>query len=86
MRLRCYTKWQHPARNLQIGDVVILQEDNIIPCKWPLGRVVEVYPGSDGLVRVVQVRTSSGTYQRLVSKIALLLPLVDCIFIIFTLI
>ena len=71
--LRRYTKWHHPTRNPQVGDVVILQEDNLIPSKWPLGKIVEVHPGSDGLVRVVQVKTSSGTYRRPITKIALLL-------------
>ena len=68
--LRRYTKWHHPTRNPQIGDVVILQEDYLASSKWPMGRNVEVHPGSDGLVRVVQVKTSSGTYKRPISKIA----------------
>ena len=72
--LRRYTKWHHPSRNLQVGDVIILQDDNLIPLQWPLGRIVEVHPGSDGLVRVVQVKTSAGIiYRRPISKIALLL-------------
>ena len=71
--LRRYTKWHHPSRNLQVGDVIILQDDNLIPLKWPLGRIVEVHPGSDGLVRVVQVKTFAGIYRRPISKIALLL-------------
>ena len=75
--LRCYTKWHHPTRNRQIGDIVILQEDNFIPSKWPLGRIVEIHSGRDGLVRVVQVNTSSGTHRRPISKIALLLPSAD---------
>ena len=75
--LRRYTKWHHPTKNPQIGDIVILQEDNMIPLKWLLGRIVGIYPGSDGLVRVVQVKTSSGTYRRPVSKIAPLLPSAD---------
>ena len=75
--LRRYSKWHHPTRNHQIGDMVLLQEDNLVPLKWPLGRIVEVHPGSDGLVRVVQVRTSTGTYRRPISKIALLLPSSD---------
>ena len=35
-----FVKWHHPSRNLQVRDVVILQEDNLIPTKWPLGRIV----------------------------------------------
>ena len=41
---------------------------------WPLARVTEVYPGKDDVVRVVQVKTPTGTYTRPVSKIACRLP------------
>ena len=75
--LRRYAKWHQPTRNLQIGDVVLLQNDNLISSKWPLGRIVDTYPGRDGLVRVVRVKSTSGTYRRPVSKIALLLPSTD---------
>lgn len=75
--LRKYTKWRHPSRNASIGDVVILQEDNLVPAKWPLARVVQVHEGKDGLVRVVTLKTQTGTYKRPVHVIALLLPTQD---------
>ena len=76
--LKRYTKWYHSSTNICVGDIVILQEDNLIPTKWPLARVIEVHPGKDDLVRVVTVKTSSGTYKRPISKIAfLLLPSQD---------
>ena len=53
----------------------MLQEDNLVPIKWPLARVVNVHAGNDELVRVVTVKTSHGTYKRPTTKIALLLPL-----------
>ena len=59
---------------MQVGDLVLLQEDNLVPTKWPLGRIVETHPGKDGFVRVVTVQTSNGTYKRPITKIALLLP------------
>ena len=71
--LRKYTKWHTPSRNLQIGDLVLLKEDGIIPSKWPLGRIVSIYPGDDKLVRVVTVKTLSGVYRRPAAKVALLL-------------
>ena len=37
---------------------------------WPLGRVLEVYPGRDGQHRVVKVKTAYGTYVRPVSALA----------------
>ena len=72
--LRRSNKWLRSSRNIQVGDIAILQEDNLVPTKWPLARVLEVYPGKDGLVRVVTVKTSTGVYKRPISKLALLLP------------
>ena len=71
--LNKYNKWRSKTRNLSIGDIVVLKEENTIPTKWPLGRIVAVYPGTDGLVRVVDVRTSQGIYRRPITKLALLL-------------
>ena len=72
--LRKFTKWHYPSRNASIGDIVILQEDNLVPAKWPLAKIIEVHPGKDGLVQVVTLKTSNGIYKRPVHKIALLLP------------
>ena len=72
--LRRLTKWQHPTRNVQVGDIVVLQEDNLVPTKWPLARVIETHVGNDKLVHVATIRTSTGTYKRPTNKMALLLP------------
>ena len=71
--IRRLTKWQRPTKNLEIGDVVVIQEDNLVPTKWPLARVVKTHVGNDKLVRVT-VKTSNGTYKRPVTKMAVLLP------------
>jgi transposase InsO family protein len=68
-----FTKWHYPTRNLRVGDVVLLQDDGMIPTKWPLARVAEVHSGKDGMVRVATVRTAKGSYKRPVNKLALLL-------------
>ena len=68
-------KWQHPSRNMSIGDVVLLIENEVIPTKWPLAKVIKTYPGEDGIVRVVDIKTSKGSYRRPVHKLALLLPI-----------
>ena len=60
-------------RNIQVGDVVCVRDEHLAPTKWPLARVVDVYPGQDGQVRVVTVRTSRGTYKRPVTKIVTLI-------------
>lgn len=65
-------KWQQVKTNVTPNMLVLLQEDNIPPLKWPLGRIVEVHTGTDGLVRAVTVRTCNGTYRRAVTRIAVL--------------
>ena len=72
--LRKFHKWHRHSRNITIGDAVLIREDGLVPTKWPLARVTAVYPGKDDVVRVVQVKTSTSTYTRPVSKIACLLP------------
>ena len=67
-------KWRRPAHNLAVGDVVVLREDTLAPMRWPMARIVKTHAGADGLVRVVTLKTSLGTYTRPTSKVALLLP------------
>lgn len=63
-------KWLRPHKNLSVGDLVVLREDNTIPTRWPLMRISSVHPGKDGVVRVVMLKTSTGLYTRPVSKVA----------------
>ena len=72
--LRKYSKWKRPKKNLQVGDIVVLKEDNLVPSQWPIARIVQVHKGNDGLIRVVKLKTKDGTYTRPVTKVALLLP------------
>ncbi len=37
--LRWYAKWNHPSRNLQVGDLVCVHEDGLVPTNWPIARV-----------------------------------------------
>ena len=70
--LQARSKWQHKSPNLQVGDIVILKHERTFSCHWPLARVTAVFPGQDNLVRVAEVKTSTGTYKRAVTKMALL--------------
>lgn len=65
-------KWIRNPPNLQVGDVVFFYDSHSLPLNWPIGRVCRVLPGSDGVIRVVQVRTSSGVYTRPVNKLVAL--------------
>ena len=43
---------------------MLIAEPKANPGEWPLGRVMEVYPGDDGLVRVVRVRSKNKEFLR----------------------
>ena len=58
--LQVRRKWIQPKRNLAVGDVVISKETEEARNKWPLGRVVQVYPSEDGLVRKVKLLMADG--------------------------
>lgn len=62
-------KWKQAKKESKIGDMVLLKEDNLPPNKWSLARVIHVHPGDDGHIRVVTVKTSSGTFKRPITKI-----------------
>ncbi|KAK3085303.1 hypothetical protein FSP39_001304 [Pinctada imbricata] len=48
-------KWLTPKRNLCIGDIVLVKDDNAPRNVWQLGRVIETTGGSDGFVRKVKI-------------------------------
>ena len=55
--------------NLEEGQLVLMQDDDVKRTKWPLGRLVKTMPGKDEVVRVVEVHNRSGAYTRPVSKV-----------------
>ena len=71
--LQRLNKWHHPLRNFEVNDVVLLRDETLVPSRWPIARVVKTCPGKDGLVRVIHVKTSAGTYTRPANKVVLLL-------------
>ncbi|GFX65918.1 integrase catalytic domain-containing protein [Trichonephila clavipes] len=70
--LQARSKWITEKNDLMIGQMVLIKEDFLPINTWPLGRILEVYHGSDGKVRVVKVKTQSGEFKRSISKIAVL--------------
>ncbi|XP_055633964.1 uncharacterized protein LOC129774271 [Toxorhynchites rutilus septentrionalis] len=55
--------------DLAVGSVLILKDDSLPPTRWPLARILEVHPGPDDIIRVVNLQTSGGVLKRSVSKI-----------------
>ena len=66
-------KWNAEKRNVAVDDFVIMADSNTVCGKWSAGKILQVYPGEDGLVRNIQVKTASGTY-RLPTKICVIYP------------
>ncbi|KAH9632562.1 hypothetical protein HF086_012369 [Spodoptera exigua] len=64
-------RWtQDQARPIQLGDLVFIVDPNAPRNVWPRGIIDKVFPGKDGRVRVVQVRTQVGTVKRSVARVA----------------
>ena len=67
------TKWYRKAPNsVNIGDLVLVADRNQPRGNWLLGRVVETFPGSDNVVRVVRVKTKFGLLKRPVTSLIIL--------------
>lgn len=64
------SKWLSESPNLNVGDVVVVCDDQSPSFSWPLGIVQEVHLGQDGRCRVVTVKTARGTYKRGIQRIA----------------
>ncbi|CAB4031845.1 Hypothetical predicted protein [Paramuricea clavata] len=56
-------KWRLKERQMKVGDLVLMVDYETPRGKWKLGRVEEVYPGKDGVVRNVLVKTQHGQYK-----------------------
>lgn len=70
------TRWTRELSNLSINDVVMIQDNNLPPLRWKLGRVIETHEGADNKVRVVTLKTVNGTCKRSINKLCKL-PLSD---------
>ena len=65
-------KWLKPARNLCVGDVVLVVDRPSPRGCWPKAIVEEVFPDRDNLVRRARVRTAETTLLRDIRKLCLL--------------
>lgn len=63
-QLRGRKKQQKSHPNLKIDDVVMLMDDDLPRNQWPLGRIVDVFPGPDGKVRVANVKVVKRIFKR----------------------
>lgn len=66
------TKWQQDADTVQIGDMVLIVDENLQRGEWKKDIISKVYPSKDGKIRSAEVKTARGTYMRPVVKLAVI--------------
>lgn len=66
--LQTRTKWKQNSQSLmKIGTLVLIKNDNAPTLYWQMGRIVNLHPGKDGIVRV-----ADGILTRAVNRICAL--------------
>lgn len=72
-QLQQRTRWQaSKGRQLQVGQMVLVQQQGLPPLHWILGRVSEIHPGADGITRTATILTTKGSFDRPISKLCIL--------------
>ena len=57
---------------VKVGTVVLVREDGLPRLRWPTGVIQAVFPGKDGLIRAVEVKTARGVFKRPVQRLHIL--------------
>ena len=60
-------KGGHPV--LEVGDLVLIKEDNVPRLMWPTGVVQELFPGRDGVVRSCRLKTGPSCVVRPIQRL-----------------
>ncbi|KRY81274.1 hypothetical protein T4D_16120 [Trichinella pseudospiralis] len=70
------SKWRGDGTEPKAGDVVLIAEDDLNKGRWMMGRVLELFHGRDGVVRLVRLKEAKGEITRPTKKLRLLEPAV----------
>ncbi|GFX61611.1 integrase catalytic domain-containing protein [Trichonephila clavipes] len=62
-------KWKASQSEVQVGNLVLISDDNRPPLSWPMARILKLIPGTDGTNRVAILQTGSGLTRRSINKI-----------------
>ncbi|ERL91391.1 hypothetical protein D910_08723 [Dendroctonus ponderosae] len=66
---RIQWRFRRNSRQVQVGDIVLVGNDQEKRIHWPLGRVVQLFPGKDGQVRLVKLLTERGQLMRPIQRL-----------------
>lgn len=64
-------KWTKRTANIRVGTLALIADETLPPARWSMGRVTDVHPGADGLVRVVTLQHKSGVIKRPIIKLVI---------------
>ncbi|KRY18230.1 hypothetical protein T12_3523 [Trichinella patagoniensis] len=67
-------RWTGNTEGPKLNDLVLILEDNVPRGRCPLGVVVELFPGVDGVARSARLRTTAAEMTRPVAKLVVLEP------------
>ena len=62
-------KWTEVIKDLKEDDVVLVLDSKLPRGRWPLGRIIETYPGRDGHTRVAKIQCGASTVVRPIHKL-----------------
>ncbi len=62
-------KWFYPQEDLMPDDIVLVMSSETPRGKWPIGKIIKIFPGKDGHTRVVRVRVGEHELRRPITKL-----------------
>ncbi|XP_031638945.1 uncharacterized protein LOC116351048 [Contarinia nasturtii] len=66
-------KWRQEREPIKVGQLVVVKDENLPPARWLLGRIIELIPSRDNLVRSVVIKTQKNNkLTRAVQKLCIL--------------
>ncbi|KAJ8391399.1 hypothetical protein AAFF_G00090290 [Aldrovandia affinis] len=68
--LQARQKWRtEAAADLQVGDIVMIIDNQLPRVLWPVGKVTQVFPGADNQVGSTEMLVKDRTYTRPVARL-----------------
>ncbi|XP_064650018.1 uncharacterized protein LOC135501704 [Lineus longissimus] len=66
------SRWTKDVDSTTVASLVLLVDEETPRGHWELGRITATYPGDDGRVRAVDVKTARNTFRRPAAKVCIL--------------
>jgi hypothetical protein len=57
------------THDYKVGDIVFVERDDQKRIFWPMARIVELFPGKDGVARMARLKTKSGELVRALQRL-----------------